>query len=89
MTLKVQPNEDPGGTDALNETQGSIRKSLGVNVWIKDRLESITTQKSPKTLRRNFRKLRKRRSTFINVDGVEYKICMEKVSYNSSVSRVR
>ena len=92
------------------ETQKSIRKSLGVNVWIKDRLvlvckisdiissplvsekrelrkytikliwESITTQKSPKDLRQSFRKLQKRRSTFITVEGVEYRICMERVA---------
>ena len=34
-------------------------------------IESITAQKSPSELRRDFRKLRKRRSTFINVEGVQ------------------
>ena len=57
----------------------SIQKNLGVNAWIKDRLESVTTQKSPQTLRNNFRKLKKRRSTFITVEGVQYKVCMQRV----------
>ena len=35
--------------------------------------ESITAQKSPSELRRDFRKLRKRRSTFINVEGLHSK----------------
>ena len=35
--------------------------------------ESITAQKSPSELRRDFRKLRKRRSTFINVEGMHSK----------------
>ena len=42
--------------------------------------ESITTQKSPADLRQSFRKLQKRRSTFITVEGVEYRICMERLA---------
>ena len=56
-----------------------------MNAWIKDRLESVTAQKSPKSLRNNFRKLKKRRSTFITVEGVQYKVCMQRVKRPKSV----